>query len=682
MKRKAIYCAGIYILMIQMFLGAVLPCHAAGTGAEIFSAEEGKPVVTSVSISPGSVVVSKDSTCAFTASVSGENNYSRDVAWSVSGQTSQNTFIDGNGILNVASDEGASSLIVKAVSRQDSNFSATALASVQASTYYIELQASPENGGSVFGSGEVKEGGYAVIFAVPSEGFVFEGWRLDGSRVSADEKYVADNIRGDATYVAEFKAVDCRITVNVNDRSFGTATESKTVRYGENITLEAAPKDGYQFEGWTENGNTVSRDSRMQVDHITGDRTFTAVFKKKEIKNYTITASAPSAGGTVTPEGKTTVTEGSGVLYTITPKDGFAIRTVYVDGKEIGKTSSFNFSDVRGDHTISADFVEAPGQNNSNGNKTPEKAEAKDDPEKKPDQAQAKDDPEKEPEKTQAKDSPEKAQTAGQEGKDAGRGEPEESAQGKAEKSAGTLAKLGLSADEARRLIEENRDGELLAGAQDAGDLQLIVQNDFMDAAENSGAACLEKVPGQLLTGEEKLKMLQGSLPVTIELSVKDTEGKVSQEAKEVFEERKLPGMEIGRHFEISLKETKGEETKDVSKLSEKLEVVIRVPEPLKAENRKFYILRLHTKEDGSQEFAQLPDEDGSPDTITFSTDQFSPCAIAYIDWEEEDAEDSQEVQSAADDKSMTGVVVAIAVALGIGVTVLLVWDIAVRRHK
>lgn len=670
MKTKATYHVGAYILVLQMFFGAVLPCHAAGTGAEAFSAEEERPAVTSVSISPGSVVVSKDSTCVFTASVSGENNYSRDVAWSVSGQTSQNTFIDGNGVLNVASDEGASSLIVKAVSRQDSNFSATALASVQASTYYIELQASPDNGGSVFGSGEVKEGGYAVISAVPSDGFVFGGWMLNGSRVSQDERYVVDNIRGDATYVAEFKAVDCRITVNVNNSSFGTATESRTVKYGENITLEAAPKDGYQFEGWTENGNTVSRDSRMQVDHITGDRTFTAVFKKKEVMNYTITASASSAGGTVTPEGKTTVTEGSGVLYTITPKDGFAIRTVYVDGKEIGKTSSFNFSDVRGDHTISADFVEAPGQNNSNGSKMPEKTEVKDDPEKKPDQ-------------TQVKDDPEKTQTTGQERKGADRGETEESAQEEAEKSAGTLAELGLSVDEAKRLIEENRDGELLAGAQDAGDLQLIVQNDFMDAAqENSGAACLEKVPGQLLTGEEKLKMLQGSLPVTIELSVKDTEGRVSQEVKEVFEERKLPGMEIGRHFEISLKETKGEETKSVSRLSEKLEVVIRVPKPLKAENRKFYILRLHTKEDGSQEFAQLPDEDDNPDTITFSTDQFSPYAIAYIDWEAEEAKKPQETERVVDDKGMAGVIVVIVVALGIGITVLLVWDIAVRRHK
>lgn len=134
--------------------------------------------------------------------------------------------------------------MVKAVSKQDSNYSATALATIQASTYYIQLQASPDNGGSVFGSGAVKEGGYAVITAAPNNGFTFEGWLLNNNRVSQDARYVVDNIRSDATYVAEFKPVDCRVTINVNNADGGTATESRTVKYGENIVLEAAPKGG------------------------------------------------------------------------------------------------------------------------------------------------------------------------------------------------------------------------------------------------------------------------------------------------------------------------------------------------------------------------------------------------------------------------------------------------------
>lgn len=674
------------VMMLLFSAASLCRVHAAETGADTFSADEGKPKVTSVSISPGSTVVSRDATCAFTASVSGENNYSRDVAWSVSGQTSQNTFIDGNGILNVASDEEAASLIVKAVSRQDSNFSATALVSVQTPSYYIELQASPENGGSVFGGGAVQEGGYTIITAVPGDGFVFAGWLSNGNKVSQDERYAVDDIRKDATYVAEFNAIDCRITVNVNDSGFGTATESKTIKYGENITLEAVPKDGYQFESWTENGNVVGRDAKMQVDRVTGDRTFTAVFQKKEIKKYTITASVSSAGGTVVPEGSTTVTEGSEVMYTITPKSGFAVRTVYVDGKELGNTNSFRFTDVRENHTISADFVEVPKQDGAGDTRTPEKTQAKDNPENKTDQTQAKDDPEK-PEAADNSDNSKKKPVAGDNEKaDGEESKKDAGEETEAGQSAGTLAALKVSVDEARRLIETNRDAELLAGARDTGGLCLIVHNDFMEAEQGDcGVSHLEEVPGRLLSGEEKLEMLQGSLPVTLELTVKDTEGKESQETKDTFEERKLPGMEIGRYFEISLRETKGEETRTVPALAQKLQVTVRIPEPLTAQNRRFYILRLYTEADGSKEFTQLPDEDDDPDTITFSTDKFSPCAIAYIDWETEaveDAQDTLDTPDKADGRGVSGFVAAAAVVLGIGMTALLIWVFAARRKR
>ena len=670
MDRKAVCRAAVYLLMAQLFLSPAFLCHAAETGEDAFSAEEERPTITSVSVSPGTAVVSKNGTCAFTASVTGENNYSREVAWSVFGQTSPNTFIDGNGILNVASDETASSMIVKAVSRQDSTYSATALVTVQASTCYIQLEASPDYGGSVFGSGSVREGGYVVISASPNKGFDFEGWFLNDNRVSQDARYVVDDVHGDATYVAEFKPVDCHITVHVNDSNAGTATENKTVKYGESITLEASPKDGYQFDGWTENGNTVSRDSKMQVNRITGDRTFTAVFKKREVKSYTINAHVGAGSGTITPQGKTTVTEGSGVLYTITPGDGYVIRTVYVDGGEIGKTSSFHFTDVRGDHTISVDFEKAPAKTDAGIGKKTEQGEVKDDPEK------------------PVNKQPEGSEKEKEEKKESDREEPEENGVKEEPELTGTLAELGISENEARKLIEENRDEELLAGAQNTGDLQLTVRNDFMNEEnENFGVPDFGKVSEQLLSKEEKLRMLQGGLPVSMELYIKDTEGKESKETKEEFEQRKLPGMRIGRYFEISLSETKGKDTEKVLALPKELRMTIGVPEHLKAEKRKFYILILQTDESAKQGLIQLADEDESPDTITFSTDRLSRCAIAYIDMEtgnEETTEGETTVEEKGIDsaKNAMDAVAAIAVMLAAGATLLLLWYGIVKKRS
>lgn len=633
MRRRGLYRIGVYICMIGMLFLTAFPCHAAEIGTGAFPAAEERPAVTSVSISPGTVVVSKNTTCAFTASVTGENNYSKEVAWSVSGQTSGNTFIDRNGVLNVASDEAASSLVIKAVSKQDSNYSATALAYVQASTYHIQLQASPENGGTVYGSGEVKEGGYVVISATPNDGFTFEGWLLNNNRVSQDSRYIADNIRGDATYVAEFKPIDCRITVNVNDSNAGTATESRTVKYGEGVTLEAFPKDGYQFDSWTENGNTASKNSRMQIDKITGDRTFTAVFKKKEAQNYTITASVSSGGGTVTPEGKTTVKEGTAVMYTITPNKGYAIRTVYVDGVEVGNTASFNFSNVRGDHTISADFVEAPVQENTN-TKAPEQADRTGVQEK----TDNDDDPQKKP---QGEEAPKKEET-----------EREDKSEPEKEKRTGT------------------------------GDLQINIYNDFADGRqENFGVSGLESAAGQLLSEEEKRLMSQGDLPVAIDFAIRDREGKVSQETKDIFEERKPSGMTIGRYFEITLeKRKKGEEKESVSELAEKIKVVLHVPQPLQAQDREFYILGLHTQKDSGPEFVQLSDEDENPDTITFSIDRFSSYAIAYIDREkEEEGKTEREAVQNSRAKNAAG---AVIVVMAVIVTATGIWYIAGKRRK
>ena len=705
---------------------------------EITKPAPAEPVITSVSISPGTVVVSKGKTCNFTASVSGENEYSKEVAWSVSGQKSRNTFMDDNGVLNVASDETAPTLVVKAVSRQDSRYSASALVSLQASSYFIQMKASPENGGAVYGSGAVKEGGYAVISAAPNNGFVFDGWYRDGDRVSGNSQYVVDNIRGDATYEARFKPVNCRISVSVNNSNGGTATESKTIGYGENITLEASPKDGYQFDGWMENDNIVSKDSKMQLNHVTDSRSFTAmfsqnkfsisltcspantgtlsgqgtyqkgsdvrikavpvrdyrfagwtengktisteqeyivknlsrdmclsaVFEKEQAKSYTITAAA-SANGTITPEGKTTVAAGTWILYTITPKSGYLIKNVYIDGKVIGATASYNFAQVGENHTISADFAPIPEKDKNSGgsaagNHAPEK------PQTEP--ADSTDAPDREEEETD-----DQMQAV------------------EMNRLTGTLQYLNISVQEAEKRIAESDEVELMKGALETGDLQVTIQNDFADTEqetsyssfyENSGVPNFEIVLEHLLSAEEKMEMLQGDVPVSINLHIEDANGEETPQVQKAFAEKKLPGMNIGQYFEVFLIASKNNDTQMVSELPEPLKVVINVPDHLKVENRKFYILRLHTKADGGQEFAQLADEDNNPDTITFSTDRFSPYAIAYIDWQPESSEIPAAVEKEPDGRRLRNAAGIVIVFLALAVTVTGILYIAGKRKR
>lgn len=70
---------------------------------------------------------------------------------------------------------------------------------------------------------------------------------------------------------------------------------------------------------------------------------------------YTINASA-GANGSISPSGSTSVIQTGSKTFTITPASGFKVEDVLVDGSSVGAVTSYTFSNVTGNHTISASF--------------------------------------------------------------------------------------------------------------------------------------------------------------------------------------------------------------------------------------------------------------------------------------------------------------------------------------
>lgn len=77
------------------------------------------------------------------------------------------------------------------------------------------------------------------------------------------------------------------------------------------------------------------------------------------IETYTITASAGSHGS-INPSGEITVNKDSDKSFTITPDAGYQIADVLVDGSSAGAISSYTFTNITEDHTISASFIPTP----------------------------------------------------------------------------------------------------------------------------------------------------------------------------------------------------------------------------------------------------------------------------------------------------------------------------------
>ena len=59
----------------------------------------------------------------------------------------------------------------------------------------------------------------------------------------------------------------------------------------------------------------------------------------------------------IAPAGVTTVNYGGSQSYTITPDAGYHIADVLVDGSSVGAVTSYNFTNVTANHTISASFA-------------------------------------------------------------------------------------------------------------------------------------------------------------------------------------------------------------------------------------------------------------------------------------------------------------------------------------
>ena len=74
---------------------------------------------------------------------------------------------------------------------------------------------------------------------------------------------------------------------------------------------------------------------------------------------YTITAGA-GEGGSIAPSGAVVVAEGATQSFTIAKDAGYAVLDVLVDGVSVGAVASYTFENVRANHTIHAEFEDAP----------------------------------------------------------------------------------------------------------------------------------------------------------------------------------------------------------------------------------------------------------------------------------------------------------------------------------
>jgi hypothetical protein len=128
-------------------------------------------------------------------------------------------------------------------------------------------------------------GGYSYgesvhMMAQPEPGFVFLYWKQGNDIISRDAEF--DFLLLDHAHLtAVFQPIQCSVEI-IYDPEQGSVVNgvSQVCTFGTELTLEAIPSDGYEFDSWRVNHRKYSTDPAITVT-IDGDMVIEAVFNKR-----------------------------------------------------------------------------------------------------------------------------------------------------------------------------------------------------------------------------------------------------------------------------------------------------------------------------------------------------------------------------------------------------------------
>ncbi len=217
------------------------------------------------------------------------------------------------------------------------------------------------------------------IISTTSPNYIISDVTVDGNSVGKITSYNFTNVNTSHTINATFTLVPASqpTPAPTNPGTYYTLTSSvgtggtikpavtpETVPLGSNFTYVITPNSGYNISSILVDGKSVAVNSSYTFSNISASHTISVAFAPIVVAptTYTITASA-GAGGTISPATTASVSSGSSKTYSINPLSGYNISDVLVDGSDKGIISTYTFSNVTANHTISATFVAIPVNN-------------------------------------------------------------------------------------------------------------------------------------------------------------------------------------------------------------------------------------------------------------------------------------------------------------------------------
>ncbi|NVO08923.1 MAG: T9SS type A sorting domain-containing protein, partial [Bacteroidales bacterium] len=172
------------------------------------------------------------------------------------------------------------------------------------------------------------------------QGWQFDKWEINGNTVNSASTQITINANTTATATFTLIPVTTyKLTVShVGNGTVSPVDGESTHNAGESVTLTATPDQGWQFDKWEINGNTVNSASTQIT--INANTTATATFTLIPVTTYKLTVSHVG-NGTVSPvDGESTHNAGESVTLTATPDQGWQFDKWVINGITISNAST------------------------------------------------------------------------------------------------------------------------------------------------------------------------------------------------------------------------------------------------------------------------------------------------------------------------------------------------------
>ena len=182
---------------------------------------------------------------------------------------------------------------------------------------------------------------------------------VDGSPVTVPDPvagvttYTLQNITQNHTIHVNFAQQVHTITATAGLGGSISPSGAVQVAGGGNQTFTITPNTGYHVVDVEVDGVSVGPASSYPFTNVQTDHTIEAFF---EADTFTITASA-GANGSISPSGSVSVLYGGSQVFTMTPATNYQVADVLVDGSSVGAVTTYTFTNVQANHTISVSFT-------------------------------------------------------------------------------------------------------------------------------------------------------------------------------------------------------------------------------------------------------------------------------------------------------------------------------------